>query len=86
MLQLLTTIKGGFMRNIDPVTPCELLKAEFLEPMRVTQYRLAKEIGFPAHRIGENVAGNPSITANADLRLCRFFGLSNSYWLRAQVV
>lgn len=72
------------MRKIDPVTPGELLKEEFLEPMGITQYRLAKEIGVPAQRIGEIVAGNRSITADTDLRLCRF-GLSNGYWLRAQV-
>ena len=72
------------MRNIDPVTPGELLKEEFLEPMGITQYRLAKEIGVPAQRIGEIVAGNRSITADTDLRLCRFFGLSNGYWLRTQ--
>jgi len=72
------------MRNIDPVTPGELLKEDFLEPMGITQYRLAKEIGVPAQRIGEIVAGNRSITANTDLRLCRFFGLSNGYWLRVQ--
>ena len=47
--------------------------------------RLAKEIGVPAQRIGEIVAGRRSITADTDLRLCRFFGLSNLYWLRAQV-
>jgi len=72
------------MRNIDPVTPGELLKEEFLEPMGITQYRLAKEIGVPAQRISEIVAGKRSITADTDLRLCRFFGLSNGYWLRAQ--
>ena len=72
------------MRNIDPVTPGELLKEEFLEPMGITQYRLAKEIGVPAQRIGQIIAGKRSITADTDLRLCRFFGLSNGYWLRAQ--
>jgi len=72
------------MRNIIPVTPGELLKEEFLEPMEISQYRLAKEIGVPAQRIGEIIAGNRSITADTDLRLCRFFGLSNGYWLRAQ--
>lgn len=72
------------MRNIDPVTPGELLKIEFLEPMGITQYRLAKEISVPAQRIGEIVAGNRSITADTDLRPCRFFGLSNGYWLRVQ--
>lgn len=72
------------MRKISPVTPGELLREEFLLPMGVSQYRLAKEIGVPAQRIGEIVAGKRAITADTDLRLCRFFGLSNGYWLRAQ--
>jgi len=72
------------MRTIDPVTPGELLKEEFLEPMGISQYRLAKEIGVPAQRIGQIIAGKRSITADTDLRLCRFFGLSKGYWLRAQ--
>jgi addiction module HigA family antidote len=52
--------------------------------MGISQYRLAKEVGVPAQRIGEIVAGRRSITADTDLRLCRFFGLSDGYWLRAQ--
>ncbi|MBI2890723.1 MAG: HigA family addiction module antidote protein [Nitrospirae bacterium] len=72
------------MRRLKPVTPGELLREEFLTPMRITRYRLAKEIGVPAQRIGEIVAGKRAITADTDLRLCRFFGLSNGYWLRAQ--
>jgi addiction module HigA family antidote len=52
--------------------------------MGLSQYRLAKEIGVPAQRIGEIVAGKRAVTADTDLRLCRFFGLSNGYWLRAQ--
>lgn len=67
-----------------PVTPGELLQDEFLTPMGITKYRLAKEIGVPAQRIGEIVAGRRAISADTDLRLCRFFGLSNGYWLRAQ--
>ena len=66
------------------ITPGELLKEEFLEPLGISQYRLAKEIGVPAGRIGQIVAGKRAITADTDLRLCRFFGLSNGYWLRAQ--
>ena len=69
---------------LDPVTPGELLKEEFLEPMGISQYRLAKEIGVPAQRIGQIVLGKRSITADTDLRLCAFFGLSYGYWLRAQ--
>ena len=73
------------MSKLKPVTPGELLREEFLMPMGLTQYRLAaKEIGVPAQRIGEIVAGKRAITADTDLRLCRFFGLSNGYWLRAQ--
>jgi len=72
------------MGPLKPVTPGELLSEEFLVPMGLTKYRLAKEIGVPAQRIGEIVAGRRAITADTDLRLCRFFGLSNGYWLRAQ--
>src|SRR5690349_24277418 len=74
------------MRKLKPVTPGELLLEEFLKPMGISQYRLAKEIGVPPQRIGEIVAGKRAITADTDLRLCRFFGLSNGYWLRAQVM
>ena len=72
------------MQKLKPVTPGELLRQEFLTPMGLSQYRLAKEIGVPAQRIGEIVAGRRAVTADTDLRLCRFFGLSNGYWLRAQ--
>ena len=72
------------MRKLKPVRPGELLLEEFLIPMGITQYRLAKEIGVPAQRIGDIVAGKRAVTADTDLRLCRFFGLSNGYWLRAQ--
>jgi addiction module HigA family antidote len=72
------------MKKLKPVTPGELLLEDFLVPMRLSQYCLAKEIGVPAQRIGEIVSGKRAVTADADLRLCRFFGLSNGYWLRAQ--
>jgi addiction module HigA family antidote len=70
--------------KLKPVTPGELLFEEFLKPMGISKYRLAKEIGVPPQRIGEIVAGKRAITADTDLRLCRFFGLTNGYWLRAQ--
>jgi addiction module HigA family antidote len=70
--------------TLPPVTPGELLMEEFLGPMGISRYRLAKEIGVPAQRIGEIAAGRRAITADTDLRLCRFFGLSDGYWLRAQ--
>lgn len=72
------------MGKLKPVTPGELLLEEFLKPMGISQYRLAKEISVPAQRIGDIVAGKRGVTADTDLRLCRFFGLSNGYWLRAQ--
>ena len=73
------------MTRLKPVTPGDLLLEEFLIPLDITRYRLAKEIGVPAQRIGEIVAGRRAITADTDLRLCRFLGLSNGYWLRAKV-
>ena len=72
------------MRELEPVTPGELLREEFLAPMGISQYRLAKEIGVPTQRISDIIAGKHAITADTDLRLCRFFGLANGYWLRAQ--
>lgn len=72
------------MSKLNAITPGELLMEEFLVPMGISRYRLAKEIDVPAQRIGEIVAGKRAITADTDLRLCRFFGLSSGYWLRAQ--
>lgn len=72
------------MNKLDPITPGELLLEEFLGPMGLSQYRLAKEIGVPAQRISQIITGKRTITADTDLRLCRFFGLGNGYWLRAQ--
>lgn len=71
-------------REIAPVSPGEMLLEEFLKPGGLSQYRLAKEIGVPPQRIGEIIAGKRSITADTDLRLCRFFGLSDGWWLSLQ--
>ena len=62
---------------LSPVTPGELLKEEFLVPMGISQYRLAKETGIPAQRIGQIVLGKRRVTADTDLRLCRYFGLTD---------
>lgn len=70
--------------HVDPVTPGELLWEEFMVPLGLSRYRLAKEIGVSAPRIGDIVNGKRAVTADTDLRLCRFFGLSDGYWLRAQ--
>ena len=72
------------MRTVPPVSPGEMLEEEFLKPLGLTKYRLAKDIGVPAQRIGEIVAGKRSVTADTDLRLCRYFGLSDGWWLRGQ--
>ncbi len=71
-------------REISPVSPGEMLLEEFLKPGGLSQYRLAKEIGVPPQRIGEIVAGRRAITADTDLRLCRFFGLTDGWWLSLQ--
>jgi len=72
------------MREIAPVSPGEMLEEEFLKPLGMTKYRLAKEIGVPPQRIGDIVAGKRGITADTDLRLCRFFSMSDGWWLRCQ--
>ena len=71
-------------RKLAPIHPGEVLLHEFLEPMGITRYRLAKDIGVPPQRIGDIVAGKRAVTADTDLRLCRYFGLSDGYWLRGQ--
>ncbi len=65
--------------------PGEILIEEFLKPLGITQYRLAKEIGVPQRRIGEIVAGNRSVTADTGLRLSRFFGMSDDFWIGLQM-
>jgi addiction module HigA family antidote len=71
-------------KPLAPVSPGEMLTEEFLIPLGMTKYRLAKSIGVPAQRIGEIASGKRAITADTDLRLCRFFGLSVGWWLRLQ--
>ena len=71
--------------KLPPVTPGEILLEDFLKPLGMSQYRLAKEIGVPQRRIGEIIAGKRAVTADTDLRLCRYFGLADGWWLRLQV-
>lgn len=71
-------------RKIPYPTPGEILLEEFLKPMGITQYRLAKEIGVPQRRIGEIVAGKRAVTADTGLRLSRFFGMSDGFWTGLQ--
>jgi addiction module HigA family antidote len=65
-------------------TPGEMLLADFIEPMGLSQNSLARAIGVPPRRINEIVLGKRSITADTDLRLARFFGLSDGFWLGVQ--
>lgn len=72
------------MRQIPYPSPGEILLEEFLKPMGITQYRLAKEIGVPQRRIGEIVAGKRAISIDTGLRLARFFGMSDGFWIGLQ--
>jgi addiction module HigA family antidote len=67
-----------------PVHPGEVLLEEFLEPMEISQYRLAKDISVPPRRINEIVHGKRSVTADTALRLARYFGTSDRFWLNLQ--
>jgi antitoxin HigA-1 len=67
-----------------PVHPGEILLEEFLEPLGVSQYRLAKEIAVPARRINEIVHGQRRISADTSLRLARYLGTSERFWLNLQ--
>ena len=71
-------------RTLTPVHPGEILLEEFLEPMGISQYRLAKDISVPPRRINEIVHGKRSVTADTALRLSRYFGTSERFWLNLQ--
>jgi len=69
---------------LPPIHPGEILMEEFLKPMGISQYRLAKDISVPARRINEIVHGKRSITPDTGLRLSRYFGLSERFWVNMQ--
>ena len=71
-------------KKMAPVHPGEILFEEFLKPLGVSQYRLAKDINVPPRRINEIVHGKRSISADTALRLARYFGLSERFWLNLQ--
>ena len=71
-------------RKLPPIHPGEILIEEFLKPMGLSQYRLAKDISVPPRRINEIVHGKRSISADTALRLGRFFGISPQFWLNLQ--
>jgi len=70
-------------RKLAPVSPGEMLMEEFLQ-LSLSQYALARAVHVPPRRINEIVHGKRAVTADTDLRLCRFFGLSDGWWLRLQ--
>ncbi|MEW6417702.1 MAG: HigA family addiction module antitoxin [Nitrospirota bacterium] len=71
-------------RKMAPVHPGEILIEEFLKPLGISQYKLAKDISVPPRRINEIIQGKRSITANTALRLARYFGLPERFWLNLQ--
>jgi addiction module HigA family antidote len=70
--------------KFDPIHPGEILLEEFLKPMGITQYKLAKDIQVPARRINEIVHGLRGITADTALRLAKYFGTSENFWINLQ--
>ena len=71
-------------KKLDPIHPGEVLLADFLEPLAISQYRLAHAISVPPRRINEIVHGARAVTADTALRLARFFGTSEQFWLNLQ--
>lgn len=71
-------------KKLAPVHPGEILLEEFLVPMGISQYRLAKDISVPPRRINEIVHGTRSVSADTALRLARYFGMSERFWLNLQ--
>ena len=70
--------------ELEPVHPGEILLQDFLKPMGISQYRLAKDIGVPQRRISEVVSGKRAITPDTGLRLSRYFGVNDGFWVGLQ--
>ena len=71
-------------KKMPPVHPGEILLEEFLKPLKLSQYRVAKDIGVPPRRVNEIVHGTRAVTADTALRLSRYFGTSERFWLNLQ--
>jgi addiction module HigA family antidote len=71
-------------KKLDPIHPGEILAEEFLEPLEISQYRLAKDVSVPARRINEIVQGKRGVSADTALRLARYFGTSERFWINLQ--
>jgi addiction module HigA family antidote len=79
-----TTSKSRTTTKLRPVHPGEILAEEFLKPLELSQYRLAERLHVPRRRINEIVLGERSVSADTALRLARFFGTSDRFWLNLQ--
>ncbi len=84
MMSKSSTTTENAEARLGPVHPGEILLADFLEPMGVSQYALARAIGVPAQRIGEIVHGRRAVMADTALRLARYFGMEAQFWLNLQ--
>ncbi len=73
------------MERLPPIHPGEVLLEDFMKPLGLSQYRVAKDIGVPTLRINQIIRGQRSVTADTALRLARYFGTSADVWLRLQV-
>ena len=72
------------MTRMEPIHPGDILLTEYLEPMDISQYRLAKDLNVPQTRIADIVKGRRGITADTGLRLSKFFGTSDAFWVNLQ--
>jgi addiction module HigA family antidote len=81
---LITTINERKLGRLPPVHPGEVLLEDFMKPLGLSQYRIAKDIGVPSIRISQIIHGKRSVTADTAMRLARYFGTSAEVWLRLQ--
>jgi addiction module HigA family antidote len=72
-------------KKLEPIHPGEILLEEFLKPMEISQYRVAKDISVPARRINEIVHGKRAVSADTALRLARYFGTTERFWMNLQI-
>ncbi len=78
------TAKSVTSRKLPPIHPGEILFEDFMKPLGLSRYRVARDIGVPPLRIGQIVSGQRAITADTAMRLARYFGTSAALWLRLQ--
>lgn len=81
---MITTINGEKLERLPPVHPGEILLEEFMKPLGLSQYRVAKDIGVSSIRISQIIHGKRAVTADSAMRLARYFGTSVVLWLRLQ--